>query len=37
MLLTPVFTPPLDTTVNGERLTVQLVDVRRDAGVYSFG
>ena len=37
MLLTPVFTPPLDTAVNGERLTVQLVDVRRDAGVYSFG
>ena len=33
MLLTPVFTPPLDTAVNGERLTVQLVDVRRDAGV----
>ena len=29
MLLTPVFTPPLDTAVNGERLTVQLVDVRR--------
>lgn len=37
MLLTPVFTPPLDTAVNGERLTVQLVDVRRDAGVYFFG
>ena len=31
MLLTPVFTPPLDTAVNGERLTVQLVDVRTPA------
>lgn len=36
MLLTPVFTPPLDTPVGGERLTVQLVEVRRRAGVYSF-
>lgn len=36
MLLTPVFTPPLDTPVDGERLTVQLVKVRREAGVYSF-
>lgn len=27
MLLTPVFTPPLDTAVGGERPTVQLVDV----------
>ncbi len=36
MLLTPVFTPPLDTPVGGERPTVQLVGVRRNAGVYSF-
>ncbi|MGZ9586490.1 DUF4091 domain-containing protein [Paenibacillus marinisediminis] len=27
MILTPLFTPPLDTQVGGERLTVQLVDV----------
>lgn len=27
MILTPVFTPPLDTAVGGERLTTQLVDV----------
>ena len=37
MILTPVFTPPLDTAVGGERLTVQLVDVRLDKGKYSFG
>ena len=37
MLLTPVFTPPLDTAVGGERPTTQLVDIRRDHGVYSFG
>ena len=36
MILTPVFTPPLDTKVGGERLTVQLVDVERKNGVYSF-
>lgn len=35
-LYTPIFTPPLDTEVGGERLTVQLVDVRRDGGVWSF-
>ncbi len=37
MLLTPVFTPPLDTQVGGERLTVQLVDVRLENGKYGFG
>lgn len=37
MLLTPVFTPPLDTEVGGERLTVQLVDVAFDGENYSFG
>ena len=29
MILTPVFTPPLDTPVGKERLTVQLVEVER--------
>ncbi|MBE6660768.1 MAG: DUF4091 domain-containing protein [Ruminococcaceae bacterium] len=38
MILTPLFTPPLDTEVGGERLTVQLVDVTLNAdGSYSFG
>lgn len=37
MLLTPVFTPPLDTAVGGERLTVQLVDVEASEGSYRFG
>ncbi len=36
MLLTPVFTPPLDTAVGGERLTTQLVGVKRKKGKYSF-
>lgn len=27
MLLTPLFTPPLDTAIGGERRTVQLIDV----------
>ena len=35
-LLTPVFTPPLDTEVGGERTTVQLVGIRREKGRYSF-
>ena len=38
MLLTPVFTPPLDTAIGGERPTVQLVDVEVSEGKkYSFG
>ncbi len=37
MILTPVFTPPLDTEVGGERPTVQLVDVEKKNGEYSFG
>ena len=37
MLLTPVFTPPLDTQIGGERMTVQLVDVNLENGKYSFG
>ena len=37
-LLTPVFTPPLDTHVGGERLTTQLVKVKKCAnGRYIFG
>lgn len=37
MLLTPIFTPPLDTPVGGERPTVQLVDVIVEQGKYRFG
>lgn len=37
MLLTPVFTPPLDTAKNGERPTVQLVDVTVTDQGYAFG
>ncbi len=36
MLLTPVFTPPLDTAVGGERLTTQLVGITVNGGKYSF-
>lgn len=36
MLLTPVFTPPLDTAVGGERPTVQLIDVYFDGKNYTF-
>lgn len=37
MILTPIFTPPLDTAVGGERPTVQLVDVEKNGSTYSFG
>ena len=37
MILTPVFTPPLDTAVGGERPTNQLVDVTVREGAYTFG
>lgn len=37
MLLTPIFTPPLDTRIGGERPTVQLIDVYRRGGKWSFG
>jgi hypothetical protein len=37
MILTPVFTPPLDTAVGGERPTVQLVDVSKSGETYKFG
>lgn len=36
MLLTPVFTPPLDTEVGSERPTTQLVKVTVNKGKYSF-
>ncbi len=36
MLLTPLFTSPLDTEVGRERITCQLVDVTLDKGEYSF-
>jgi len=37
MILTPIFTPPLDTAIGGERTTVQLVDVTLTDGAYTFG
>lgn len=36
MLLTPIFTPPLDTAAGTERLTVQLVSVKKKEGGYLF-
>ncbi len=36
LLLTPIFTPPLDTEVGGERLTTQLIGVSLEGGRYSF-
>lgn len=36
MLLTPLFTPPLDTMVGGERPTMQLVGVSTNGDKYSF-
>ena len=36
MILTPIFTPPLDTAVGSERPTNQLVDVFLHNGEYSF-
>ena len=35
-LLTPIFTPPLDTAVGGERTTVQLLDITKDGDKYTF-
>ncbi|ULL17721.1 DUF4091 domain-containing protein [Paenibacillus sp. H1-7] len=37
MILTPVFTPPLDTAIGAERPTVQLVDVEKTGSSYKFG
>jgi hypothetical protein len=36
MLLTPVFTPPLDTAIGGQRLTTQLVGIKKSANRYTF-
>lgn len=36
MILTPIFTPPLDTAVGGERRTTQLVRITLCDGEYSF-
>ncbi|MCH5320468.1 MAG: DUF4091 domain-containing protein [Eubacterium sp.] len=36
MILTPLFTPPLDTQFGGERPTVQLVDVKKEGDRYTF-
>ncbi len=35
-VLTPIFTPPLDTEIGKERPTVQLVDVNLSKGKYTF-
>jgi len=37
MILTPVLTPPLDTEIGGERMTMQLVDVYKNGDEYTFG
>ena len=36
MLLTPLFTPPLDTAIGAERPTVQLVGVKKNGENYTF-
>ena len=36
MLLTPIFTPPLDTQIGGERPTIQLVQIKRKGENYEF-
>ena len=36
MILTPVFTPPRDTAIGGERTTTQLIGVKVENGEYSF-
>ena len=37
MLLTPIFTPPLDTAVGTYRPTMQLVDITKEGETYRFG
>ena len=37
MILTPIFTPPLDTEIGGERPTTQLVDITVTDDGYTFG
>ena len=36
LLLTPIFTPPLDTDIGSERTTVQLVSITKNPEGYSF-
>lgn len=36
MILTPIFTPPLDTEIGSERPTVQLVKISETGGKYEF-
>ena len=36
MILTPIFTPPLDTDIGAQRPTVQLVGIKKEGEVYSF-
>lgn len=36
MILTPIFTPPLDTKEGGERTTVQLIQIKKEGGEYNF-
>lgn len=36
MILTPLFTPPLDTEIGKERPTVQLVGIKKDGDRYTF-
>lgn len=36
-LLTPIFTPPINTTPGRERMTTQLVDISAQGDKYSFG
>lgn len=36
MILTPMFTPPLDTAIGSERPTVQLVGVKKNGDEYTF-
>ena len=37
LLLTPIFTPALDTVIGGERTTVQLIDICKNGDTYTFG
>ena len=37
MLLTPIFTPPLDTAIGTYRRTMQLVDIEKKDEIYTFG
>lgn len=36
MILTPIFTPPLDTAAGGERTTIQLVSIRQEKNRFFF-